>query len=44
VAEGKVPLERYNRPVTDADRVRGIMRRELDANLRRLGSCAVLIR
>jgi methyltransferase-like protein/SAM-dependent methyltransferase len=42
VAEGKIHLERYHRPVTDPDRVRGILRRELDANLRRLGSNALL--
>jgi methyltransferase-like protein len=42
VAEQKIALERHNRPVTDIDRVRGILKRELDANLRRLGSCALL--
>ncbi len=42
VEEEKLVLERYDRPVKDADRARGILRRELGANLRRLGTCALL--
>ncbi len=43
VTEDNIALERYGRAVTDVDRVRGILRRELDANLARLCKCALLV-
>jgi methyltransferase-like protein len=43
VTQEHVPLERYHQPVTGPERVRGILRRELEANLQRLGRCALLV-
>jgi methyltransferase-like protein len=38
-----IVLERYGRPLADADRLRAILRRELDTNLAGLAKCALLV-
>jgi hypothetical protein len=41
--DGQVAVDRHGRPVKDEDRLRAILGRELDPNLRRLARSALLV-
>jgi methyltransferase-like protein len=43
VLQHNLPVERHGRPVRDPDRLKAVLARELDTNLRRLARSALLV-